>query len=790
MRHYRPIRRAAVLGAGVMGAQIAAHLVNAGIDTRLFELAADEGDPNSLVTDAIGKLRKLMPTPLGNPAAADLIQPCNYREHLDRLSDCDLVIEAVAERMDIKKDLYGHIAEHVRDNVWLASNTSGLSITELAGTLPESLRANFCGVHFFNPPRYMHLVELIPHQGTAPELLNDLEAFLTREIGKGVVRAKDTPNFIGNRIGGFSILSCMYHTEQLGLGFDVVDQLTGPAIGRPKSATFRTADVVGLDTLGHVITTMRDQLTDDPWHGYFEKPDTLAKLIDQGALGQKAGAGFYRKQGKVIQVLDREQGDYVESQPEVAKSVQKLLKQPDPARRMAALRENDTPEANFLWAIFRDLCHYSAYHLADIADSAREVDQAIRWGYGWQQGPFELWQAGDWRAVAEWIREDIEAGEAMTDAPLPDWVSDGRKGVHGAGGSWSPRRGEDMPRPDLPVYRRQLRPEKLLGEPVETGNTVAEDEHWCAWTPDDQVLVLGFKTKMHSVSNGVIDGIQQSIDRAERDFAALILWQDSEPFCVGADLKGMAGMAENGDRDGIERMIADFQTATMRLKYAAVPTVAGVRGMALGGGCELVLQSQRAVAALESYIGLVEAGVGLLPGAGGMKEMALRSVINTPDGADRYPLLKQYFEQIAMGKVAGSAQEARAFGYLRPADIIVMHPHEVLYVARQQALAMAESGHRPPLRSRTWPAAGDVGVATLKMMLVNMHEGAFISDHDFEIAERMAKVICGGEIDRDTPVDEQWYLDLERSHFMELVFNAKSQERIAHMLKTGKPLRN
>ncbi|WP_149193429.1 3-hydroxyacyl-CoA dehydrogenase/enoyl-CoA hydratase family protein [Luteimonas suaedae] len=785
------VRRAAVLGAGVMGAQIAAHLTNAGVDTVLFDLPAKEGDPNGVVLKAIANLGKLRPAPLADKPLAGRIVPANYDSGLELLQDCDLVIEAIAERMDWKQDLYRKIAPHVSDHAVLASNTSGLGINALADVLPEQLRHRFCGVHFFNPPRYMHLAELIPATTTDASVLEGLETFLTTTLGKGVVYARDTPNFIGNRIGVFSILSTIHHTAAFGLGFDAVDALTGPLVGRPKSATYRTSDVVGLDTMAHVIKTMADTLPDDPWHRYFKAPAWLQALIDQGALGQKAGAGIFRKAGKEIQVLDLEKQDYRPAdQDAAAPEVVEILKTKDPAEKFAGLRASDHPQARFLWAAFRDLFHYSAYHLADIAGTARDVDLAIRWGYGWSLGPFETWQAAGWKQVAQWIAEDIAAGKTMSDAPLPDWVLDGRDGVHGADGSFSPARNASVPRSSLPVYRRQRFPDPLLGETFARGETLFENDGIRLWTDGDGIGVASFKTKLHTVSDQVLDGLQEAIGIAERDLRGLVIWQPKEPFSAGADLAGALGLLQAGKVDAFEAMVANFQATSQRIKYALVPVVAAVRGLALGGGCEFQMHSARTVAGLESYIGLVEAGVGLLPAGGGLKELAVRAARAAGPGGDVFAELKSVFETVAMAKVSTSAFEAREFGLLRRDDPVVFHPHELLHIARQQALVLAESGYRPPLPERAVQVAGDVGIATFKMMLVNMLEGRFISPHDYEIATRIATVLCGGEVDRGATVDEDWLLRLEREHFVALAQMPKSQERIAHMLKTGKPLRN
>ena len=821
------VRKAAVLGAGVMGAQIAAHLVNANVEALLFELPAKEGDPNGNVQKAIENLKKLEPAPLAVARKAALIQAANYEQHLDLLKDCDLVIEAISERMDWKADLYRKVAPHLGEHSIFASNTSGLSINQLAAAFPENLRHRFCGVHFFNPPRYMHLVELIACRETEPAILDNLEKFLVTTLGKGVIRAKDTPNFIANRVGVFSLLATIHHAQQFGLGFDVVDALTGPLIGRPKSATFRTADVVGLDTFAHVVKTMADTLPDDPWYPYYAIPDWLKALIDQGALGQKTKRGVYQKVGRDIHVLDPASGSYRASGGEADAGVVEILKNKDVAARFAALHASAHPHAQFLWSIFRDTFQYCAVHLESIADNARDLDLAIRWGFGWNQGPFEIWQGAGWSTVAQWINDDINAGKSMTASPLPAWACEtGRAGVHDARGSYAPATKSVMARSTLPVYRRQLFPDRLLGEQATYGSTIFETDGVRCWHTGDDIAIVSFKSKMHAIGNEVLDGVLQAIDEAERNYAALVIWQTEPPFSVGANLKkttpgdgprtpptaaskflrqfkkaaesailkaartlNVADQLMAGKLAEVEHLVEQFQITTGQLKYSMVPTVAAVDGLALGGGCEFVMHCDRAVATLESYIGLVEVGVGLLPAGGGCKEFALRAA-QEAKGGDAFPFLRRYFEAVAMAQVGRSAEHAREIGYLRPSDRIVMNRFELLSIAKVEARALAEAGYRPPLKARDIPVLGRSAAATIKAFIANMLEGQFISEHDYLIAGKIADIMCGGDVEAGSLVDEQWLLDLERRHFMELLATEKTQARIEQMLKTGKPLRN
>ena len=784
------VRKAAVLGAGVMGAQIAAHLVDARVPTVLYDLPAREGDKSGIARKAIEGLKKLQPPPLAGRDTAALLRAANYDEHLPLLAECDLVIEAIAERLDWKTDLYRKVAPHLARHAIFASNTSGLSIARLAEALPGELRPRFCGVHFFNPPRYMHLTEIIPCEASQPAVLDALERFLVTTLGKGVIRAKDTPNFVANRLGVFSMLATIANAEKFGIRFDVVDDLTGPRLGRPKSATFRTADVVGLDTFAHVVKTMQEGLAQDPWHALFRSPPWLTRLIEAGALGAKTRVGIYRKQGNDLRVLDAASGGYVEAGSKADGSIVEILKLEDPGEKLGRLRASDHPQAQFLWACLRDVFHYSAHHLAEIAHSARDVDLAMRWGFGWKLGPFETWQAAGWPQVARWIEEDIGAGKTPASAPLPAWAREPeRKGVHFPAGSYDAASNELVGSSTLDVYRRQLWPDTVLGaRRTALGDTVYENPGVRAFTSGDDILVVSFKTKAHSVSPDVLEGLNRALDIAEERYNGLVVWQSEAPFSVGANLDSLRSALAAGDWQSIERIISLFQETSMHLRYSAVPTVAATQGYVFGGGCEFVMHCDRAVAALESYVGLVEAGVGLLPAGGGTKELALRAAAESK--GDLFASLKDYYMLIATARAAGSAIEAQELGYLRASDVVVFNSGEILHIAKQQALALHEAGYRPPVPGRRFQVAGRAGAASIKGQLVNMLEGHFISEYDFEIGSRIADAMTGGDVEPGTEVDEEWLLALERRHFLELLRNPKTQERIAHTLASGKPLRN
>ena len=794
------VKKVAVLGAGVMGAQIAAHLVNVKVPVILFDLPAKEGPKNGIVTKAVEGLKKLKPAPLGVVEDAVLIQQANYEEHMDLLKDCDLIIEAIAERMDWKLDLYKKIAPFVAPHTIVASNTSGLSITKLSEALPEEIKPRFCGIHFFNPPRYMALVELINTPTTLPQVLDDLEAFVTSNLGKGVVHAKDSPNFIANRVGIAGMLLTMKEVENFGLTYDVVDDLTGKKLGRASSGTFRTADVVGLDTMAHVIKTLQDTLSieTDPFYASFATPEVLKTLLEMGNLGQKSKAGFFKKVGRDILRFDLDSKEYVPGGEKADEVYGRMLKKPA-GERLKLLRNAEGKQGQFLWAILRNAFHYAAVHLGDIADNARDVDFCMRWGFGMQQGPFELWQEAGWLEVAKMVQEDIDAGKALCKAPLPAWVFKGpvadAGGVHTPAGSWNPTTGKFVAPRNLPVYARQHFPESVLGanapSATTSGKTLFEDESIRLWTLDEVVVIASIKTKMHAIGPGVVEGLLAGLEMAEKDYKGLVIWSPDDMFSAGADLQSMLPAFMIGGVAAIDGAEREMQEAMLKLRYANVPVVSAVRGLALGGGCELAVYSSRRVVAMESYIGLVEVGVGLVPGAGGLAYIARRAAENMAlsTSKDLLPFLTEGFTGAAMAKVGTSALESKKLGYLLDSDIIVPNKDELLYVALNEAKALFRAGYRPPHR-RQFPVAGRNGIATIKGSLVNMRDGGFISAHDFHIASLIAGVVCGGDVDAGTLVTEEYLMTLERKAFCSLLTHPKTQERIMGMLSTGKPVRN
>jgi len=789
------INNIVILGAGVMGAQIAAHFSNCNFNVVLFDLPGR-------AAMALDVLKKLKPSPMVDNNVLNKITVADFDnlEDLNKIKKADLIIEAVAENIEIKNNLYSKIKPYWNDHALFCSNTSGLSINNLANILNNNPR--FCGVHFFNPPRYQKLVELIPHKATDPDVLDNLETFLTRYLGKGVIRANDTPNFIANRIGVFSMLAAMYNADKFNLRFDLVDLLTGELIGRPKSATFRTADVVGLDTLASVINTMDKQCTDDPWHEYLKVPKYLSDLINKKHLGQKTGKGFYFKNNKNIEVYDKATDSYLLSELSVKNIDQKLLeilKIKNNFEKFNALKNYNNDQAQFLWACFRDLWHYTAYHLNDISGSVRDVDCALKWGFGWQQGPFELWQACGWQEITKLINDDIHANKALVTTELPQWVISEKcsKGVYKADLAYNSRLDEFTKASSLDVYTRQYVANKFdQGFKILLENNDAK-----LWLYNNN-YVFSFKTKANVITSNVISLLNSSLDHinSAQLEKSLIIWQDNgDNFCAGADLNGFMGCVYQDDYITMDNTLIAFQNVCQRLRYTSFPVVAAVKGMILGGGTELMMHCDHVVASLESYIGLVEVGVGVIPAGGGCKEMLLRADKNYrylfPNGnngtsfADQDKITERYYKNIATALVSTSARDAIMLGYLRQTDTIITNPQELLTTAISAVNNLNYSNYIPPCPTKI--RVGGLRLnANIYALLANYLEGKFISEHDHNISRQLAYVFSGGDIESDFEVSEQWLLDLERQVFINLLKTSATQARIDSLLKTGKPLRN
>ena len=812
MKQYfdKAFSKIAVLGSGTMGGQIAAHFANLGFEVFMFDTS------HEALSKSLNMMKKLKPTPLASQSVIGLIKTSTY-DTMDVLSKCDFIIESVVENLDIKKQLFSNIAPYVNDDAVLVTNTSGLSIQKIAEHSPESLRSRIFGVHFFNPPRYLPLVELIRTSFSDEKLLHKAEGFITSALGKEVVYAKDSPAFIANRIGVFSFLAVLKHAENFSLSADTVDALTGKRVGRPASATFRTLDVVGLDVMSNVVKNIYENAKDDPWVELFKLPDWIDNLITEGSLGSKTKKGIYEKIGKDIYVYDPASDQYRLSDKTISAEVKKILKENGNIENsLLTLSKSDDPQAQFLWSVHRDVFHYACYQLEHVAETVRCVDLALKSGFAWQRGIFEQVQLTGWSEVRDSLNVDINNGTALSSESLPSWVLD-KSFVYSDEGAYNPNKNQYTPRSSHPVYDRQLLKPLLKGEKQHQQEILLDGESTKLVNIGDGVASISFKTKMNVLSSSVLTELPKCLDFLEDNgFNALIFKQEQEHFCAGANLyeiisaiklgllekdPGVTSKAKKkafelmhpelpklGKLYSIKKIVAMLQELFMRLKHGKILTIAAVDGLALGGGCELLLHCNKVVASMNSYIGLVEVGIGALPAGCGSKEMTLRAFTNK-ESDDIFPLLSKYFEQIAMAKVSASALEAKEMGYLKADDVIIANPNELLYVAKQQALALLDSGFKPPLDS-TFKVVGKAGYANIMAQVANLHEGHFISEHDNYIVTHLAKVMTGSKVEENTTVNSQMILDLERKYFIKLLSTKKTQDRIEYMLRNSKPLRN
>lgn len=784
---------AAVLGAGVMGTGIAAHLAGAGIKTYLLDIVPpnltddEKNDPaarNRFAAGALQKALKSKPAIMFDPDLAKHIQPGNFDDHLDKLAECDLVIEAVVENLDIKKSLFAKVSKVLGPNAILASNTSGLSIDGMTADLPEDLQKRFCVMHFFNPVRYMHLLELVWGPKTSDETKAKVNA-MGDQLGKGLVYGKDTTNFIANRIGTYSMMKAIHLMDSHEISIEEVDKIAGTPMGRPKSAAFKTGDIVGLDTFSHVAKNCYDSLTDDPERDVFAMPEWIVKLVKDGNLGRKSGAGFYKKVGKDVMVYEPSTGEYREQKKVRFDSIGAVRSIEDPKERLAKFVAQDDKAAKFGWeALAKTLC-YTAGLIGEISDDVVQVDNAMKWGYNWDMGPFEAWDAIGVKASVERMQKEgidvpknviamLESGrESFYAGPIADrdFYDFAKKGAQ-----------------KVPVDPKNISLAALKEDPK---NIV--DKNLGAHLVDlgDGVLCMEVHTKLNTIDDDVTKMLARAVEVAEKDFDALVIGNQGQHFGAGANLMFILMGAQAGQWDDIGTAISTLQNNLQGLRYANVPVVAAPFQYTFGGCAEIAMAADACQASAETYMGLVEVGVGLIPGGGGCLRMVERWTqdAQTVQGADLLPFIAQASLNIAMAKVATGGFEAKRLRYLLPTDGITLHKEHLLYEAKQKALGMAKAGYRRP-QPRIIKAAGLDAAKSIKMQVWGMVEGGFASEHDALIADKILHIVTGGNVAPGTELSEQHYLDLEREAFLSLCGNEKTQARMQHMLMTNKPLRN
>jgi 3-hydroxyacyl-CoA dehydrogenase len=757
------IRSAAVLGAGVMGAQIAAHLANAGLPVLLLDITPDAA------REGLERARKTKPDPFFTPDTHKLIRTGGFDDRLAGLKQADWIVEAIVERLDIKQALLARVEEHRTADAIVSSNTSGIPITALAAGRCDAFRRHWLGTHFFNPPRYLRLLELIPTADTDPAVLERIATFGDRRLGKGVVIAKDTPNFIANHIGLFGVMQTFRALETGDYTIEEIDAITGPAIGRPKSATFRTMDIAGLDVLAHVARNLGERLTDPAVRDVFALPRLVEEMVRQGRVGAKAGQGFYRKDasGEIL-TLDPATMEYRAKQPARISSLEAARNVDDMSERMRALFTAKDQAGTFLRATLGPTLLYAAKVAPEIAHSIGDIDRAMRWGFGWDRGPFETWEAIGIQTVVD----------AMGVTDVPPLVGDAI-----ARGSFT----------GLPAFSSAPlvvhQPPAILADAKAAQRIVKKNAGASLVDLGDGVLSVEFHSKMNAIGGDTIQMLQAGVKEASTNFAALVVGNDAPNFSAGANLMLLLLEAQEGNWEDVDLIVRAFQGATMGLRYCDVPVVVAPGGLAIGGGCEIVLHGDHVQAAAESYIGLVEVGVGLIPAGGGTKELLARAMEATPAGADPLPRVQEVFETIGFAKVSASAPDARRLGHLRESDGVTMNRDRVLAEAKAKALALAANYVRPQPRAEI-RVGGEGLQAALKLGVHLAWRAGRLSDHDALIGRKLAWILTGGNLPHAGVVSEQQLLDLEREAFLSLCGERKTQERIAHTLKTGKPLRN
>ena len=799
------IHKAAVLGAGTMGARIAAHFANAGLSCLLLDIVPKDAEAaarNKIVAAGLEAAKKSKPAAFYTPTLASRISIANFEDDLPRIVDADWIIEAVAENLEIKRSLLAKVAQHRKPESIVTTNTSGLPVHLIAEGLPEEFQRHWAGTHFFNPPRYMKLVEVIPGPKTLPGVLDILSDFCDRRLGKGVVFAKDTPNFIANRIGTFSMLNALRLMSTLGMTIEEVDACTGPAVGWPKSATFRTADIVGLDVLMHVVRNIYETAPDDESREAYKVPGLVEEMAKRNWLGDKTGQGFYKRlkgEGeREILTLDVNTMEYRPRQKAKFASIETGKTIEDTQQRLRTLLQplfegqKADKAQQFIWGGLSEMCLYAGRRMPEISDHIVDVDRAMRWGFAWELGPFEMVDAIGLTTFAEQVNRESRALPAIFEKAL----ASGRKGFYES------HRGETS------VFDLASGKMRKVEEPAgililkslkEAGRELERNSGASLLDLGDGVLCCEFHTKMNAIGADLIAMIHRGLKRLETDFEAMVIANQATNFSVGANLMLVLVGAQEQEWDELHMAVKQFQNINLAVKYAPKPVVAAPQGLALGGGCEISLHAAKTHAAAEAYIGLVETGVGLIPGGGGTKEMLIRGNerAGSGDDLDFFHALRPIFENIAMAKVGTSAEEGRELGYLRREDAVSLNRDRVVADAKQTALGLARSGWKPAAASWQEGAQttqikvlGESFLSAAKMAIHLMVRGGYASDYDALVARKLANILAGGALTSPQTVSEQYVLDLEREAFVSLCGERKTQERIAHTLKTGKPLRN
>ena len=803
-----PIQKAVVLGAGTMGARIAAHFANAGLPCILLDIVPPELKPDAPVSErnrfarnGVEAAKKSRPAAFFSAALADKISIGNFEDDLARCAEADWIIEVVAENLEIKRKLLSRVAQFRKPGAIVTTNTSGLPVHLIAEGLPDEFQQHWAGTHFFNPPRYLKLVEIIPGPKTSPAVIETLSDFCDRRLGKGVVVAKDTPNFIANRIGTFSVLNALRLMKELDMTVEEVDACTGPAVGWPKSATFRTTDIVGLDVLAHVVKNIHETAPNDESRERYKVPPLVAEMIQRGWLGDKTGQGFYKKlkgEGeKEILTLDVNTLEYRPRQKAKFASIEGGKAIDDTRERLRALvgpilagQKGDKAQ-QFLWSGLSETCLYAARRIPEISDNVADVDRAMRWGFGWELGPFEMVDALGLNAFSAQVQKEGRAIPALIEKAL----SSGRKGFYESA------RGETTVF-DLAAGTRKVEDAPgilVLKNLKDAGREVERNAGASLIDLGDGVVCCEFHAKMNAIGADLISMIHKGLKRLETDFDAMVIANQAANFSVGANLMLVLVGAQEQEWDDLHLAVKQFQNVNLAVKYAKKPVVAAPQGMALGGGCEISLHAARIHSAAEAYVGLVEAGVGLIPGGGGSKEMLIRANEHAAGGEDLdlFHALKPIFETVAMAKVGTSAEECRELGYFRREDRYSMNTQRLVADAKETALSLVRSGWKPAAASWQEGAQttqikvlGEQFLAGAKLAIHMLVRGGYASEYDAVVARKLAYILAGGPLSSPQVVSEQYILDLEREAFVSLLGEKRTQERIAFTLKTGKPLRN